>query len=155
MISQTAEYALRAIVHLATHNMGQRTSQQIADATRVPGPFLSKVLQNLSRARLVKAQRGVRGGFHLARKPSEITVLEVVNAVDPVQRIHSCPLALKEHEGTLCPLHRRLDDAAAKLEEAFGSTTIADIVGEALRNTRQGRRCAFPLGTPGKGGRAH
>ena len=128
LISQTAEYALRAIVHLAYHAGDPQTNRQIADATRVSAGYLSKVLQSLGRAELVVAQRGIGGGFVLSRSPEKITVLDVVNAVDPIQRIMLCPLGLKAHGKDLCALHRKLDDAMATIEEAFHSTTIADIL---------------------------
>ncbi|MFW6059824.1 MAG: RrF2 family transcriptional regulator [Phycisphaeraceae bacterium] len=128
MISQTVEYALRAVVFLAVDPDSPRTTEQIAERTRVPRGYLSKVLQQLGRAGLVQSQRGLHGGFTLVRGPAEISVLEVVNAVDPIQRIRRCPLGLESHGTQLCPLHRRLDDALAMVEEAFSSSTIADML---------------------------
>ena len=128
MISQTAEYALRAIVFLADHLGQPHTAAQIAKATQVPAGYLSKVMQSLSRAQLVHSQRGLNGGFTLNHNPSELTVLDVVSAVDPIRRIHECPLDLPNHVHALCPLHKRLDDAAAEVERAFGATTIAEVL---------------------------
>ncbi|CAN5725286.1 Rrf2 family transcriptional regulator [soil metagenome] len=130
MFSQTVEYALRAIVHLADRAPGSRTTDQIAEATRVPKAYLSKVLQGLSRAGLVRSQRGIGGGIMLARTPENMTILEVVNAVEPIQRIRECPLGLTSHGVRLCPLHRRMDDAMATVELAFRETTLAEILGE-------------------------
>jgi Rrf2 family protein len=141
VISQTAEYALRAVVHLAAGPSAPRTTRQIAAATRVPAPFLSKVMQGLGRAGLVRSQRGLRGGFKLARDPAELTILDVVNAVDPLRRIRGCPLDLPEHGLNLCPLHRRLDDAAALVEDAFRQTTVAELL---PAKTRRPRVCRFP-----------
>ncbi len=135
MISQTAEYALRAIVWLAAHGTEPQTTVQIAKATRVPAGYLSKVLQSLGRARLVSSQRGLYGGFTLARPAGEIHVLEVVNAVDPIQRIRTCPLGLKSHGKKLCALHQRLDDAIAHIENAFSESTIADLLAEPLTSS--------------------
>lgn len=130
MLSQTAEYALRAVVFLAGSRDFPVTTSELAGATRVPADYLSKVLQTLGRMGLVTAQRGKNGGFQLAREADEITILEVVNAVDPMQRIHSCPLGIKAHGTRLCPLHRRLDEAMVMIERAFGDTTIADVLNE-------------------------
>jgi Rrf2 family nitric oxide-sensitive transcriptional repressor len=132
VISQTAEYALRAIVYLADQADAPQTTQQIAEVTRVPAGYLAKVMQGLSRAGLVRAQRGLHGGFTLAMSAQELTVLDVVQAVDPVQRIKHCPLGIKGHE-SLCPLHRRLDNAAAMVEKALGSSTIAELLLEPKR----------------------
>ena len=128
MISQTSEYALRSIIWLAAHHAEPQTTTQIAASTRVPAGYLSKVLQALGRGGIVRSQRGRHGGFALTRPPEQIRVLEVVHAVDPIQRIETCPLDLKSHGKDLCSLHRRLDDAIASIEVAFADSTIADLV---------------------------
>lgn len=128
MISQTAEYALRAIADLAAHYGKPRTTQQIAEATKVPSGYLAKILKDLNRAGLVHSQRGVKGGFTLLPHPDELPVNRILEAVSPLQRIRECPLGLKEHaNGNLCPLHRLLDDAMAKVETAFKSVTIGEL----------------------------
>lgn len=132
MFSQTAEYALRAVVWLANHDDAPLTTSQIALATQVPPDYLSKVLLALGRSGLVRAQRGKNGGFTLMASADEITILDVINAVDPVQRIRRCPLGLKGHGTQLCPLHRRLDDALRQIEETFGSAKISEFSGEQL-----------------------
>ena len=130
MFSKTVEYALRAVAHLAYEAPRARTTEQISDATRVKPAYLSKVLQALSRAGVVKSQRGVGGGITLAKPAADLSILEVVNAVDPIQRIKTCPLGLKTHGVRLCPLHRRMDDALATVEAAFGGTTLAEVLSE-------------------------
>lgn len=120
LFSQTTEYALRAVVWLADHVGEPQTTQQIAKATKVPAKYLVKVLQPLGRAGLVHAQRGLGGGFTLARSPQDLTVLDIIDVVEPLERIETCPLGLKAHGVNLCPLHRKLDDAIAILREAFG-----------------------------------
>ena len=130
MISQTAEYALRAVVCLASQPDKSMVTPQIARATKVPAGYLSKVLQMLGRARIVRSQRGLYGGFVLAVAPDQLTVLEVINAADPLKRIERCPLELEQHGTRLCPLHKRLDRVVAEAEEAFGSFTIQDLISE-------------------------
>jgi len=144
MFSQTVEYALRAVVHLASEAPKAKTTEQIAEVTRVPRAYLSKVLQSLSRAGIVHAQRGLGGGMTLAKSAAELTILEVVNAVEPIQRIHTCPLGLEAHGTHLCPLHKRMDNALATVEEAFKGTTLAEVLAEPSRSVPL---CAFPCGT--------
>ncbi len=138
MISQTAEYALRAMVYLADQTE-PKTNEAISVVTRVPTGYLAKVMQSLSRAKLVNSQRGQRGGFTLASPANEITVLKVVNAVDPIRRFHECPLGL--HGINLCPLHRSLDDAAQAIERTFGDTTVADLINVPIHRRPL---CGFP-----------
>jgi len=142
MISQTVEYALRAVVHLAQHSPQACTTEEIASATRVPRAYLSKVLQALVRGGVVHSQRGIGGGMTLTKPPSELTILEVVSAVEPIRRIRSCPLGLAAHGVHLCPLHRRLDDALAMVEKAFQASTLAEILAEPSHSTPL---CEFPV----------
>ncbi len=130
MISQTVEYALRAVAHLAGESPASRTTKQIAAATQVPAAYLSKVLQGLAKAKIVRSQRGIGGGVTLAEDPKQLTILDVINAVDPIQRITKCPLDLSSHGTNLCPLHRRLDNAMAEVETAFAGTTLAELLNE-------------------------
>jgi Rrf2 family nitric oxide-sensitive transcriptional repressor len=130
MFSQRVEYALRAVVYLAREAPSARTTEEIARATRVPPAYLSKVLQSLSHGKVVRSQRGIGGGMALVKDPANLTILEVVNAVDALQRIRQCPLGLASHGVRLCPLHKRLDSALATVEEAFARTTLAEILDE-------------------------
>ncbi len=130
MISQTAEYALRAVVVLGSRSGRPMTTQEVARVSRVPVDYLSKVLQGLGKAGLVEARRGLRGGYVLCRSLDELTVLDVVQAVDPLKRIHACPLRLSAHASQLCSLHHRLDEAMAMLERYFKQTTIASLLND-------------------------
>lgn len=127
MISQTIEYALRAMNNLASLEGAATTSETIAKATRVPQAYLSKVMRDLVRADLVRSFRGPHGGFVLAREAGSITLLDIVNAVDPIRRISACPLTNPRH-AVLCPLHQCLDDCLAHMEERFRSTTLVSVV---------------------------
>ena len=130
MFSQTVEYALRAMVVLASRPHSRPglplTSHNIAVDSRVPPDYLIKVLQSLARSGLVTSQRGKNGGHLLTRSAAEINILEIVNAVDPICRIRTCPLDL--HGENLCPLHRKMDDALASTESAFRSTSLAELL---------------------------
>jgi Rrf2 family protein len=130
VISQTAEYALRAVVVLGSERAGPMTTRQIATRTRVPAGYLSKVLQALGRAGIVEAQRGLGGGFSLRKPLEELTVLDVINAVDPLKRIARCPLGLPEHGKSMCALHRRIDEGIALMESLFSETTIGRLLAE-------------------------
>jgi Rrf2 family protein len=141
MFSQTVEYALRAVVFLAGQSPEARNTEQISKATKVPQAYLSKVLQSLSKAGIVRSQRGLHGGFSLAISPDKLTILEVVQVVDPIRRIRTCPLDLKSHGTNLCPLHRRMDAALASVETAFRESTLAEVLAEPTSSVPL---CDFP-----------
>lgn len=137
MLPQTAEYALRAVIWLASHPDSAQTKDDMAQAAGVPPRYFYKVLQALGRAGLVQSQPGPGGGYRLARPANQITILDVVNVVAPMQRIHSCPLGIESHDPTLCPLHKELDKAFAHTETAFSRVTIGQLVSK--------RSCVTPL----------
>tara|TARA_R110002049_G_scaffold27321_2_gene94368 strand:- start:647525 stop:647953 length:429 start_codon:yes stop_codon:yes gene_type:complete len=129
MFSQTVEYALRAVVYLAQHHeQGAVGNRTIAEATQVPTSYLSKVLHDLAEAEILVSRRGVGGGFQLRRSPDDLSVLDVVNAVDPMQRITGCPLSLASHCEQLCPMHARLDAALETMEKTLSESSIRDVM---------------------------
>jgi Rrf2 family protein len=99
-------------------------------------------MQSLGRAGLVNSARGVGGGFTLARPATEISIYDIVQAVDPLQRIRTCPLGLANHGVRLCPLHKRLDDAMKQVEDAFKASNLAEVLAEP---TASKPLCSFPL----------
>lgn len=121
---------MRAVLALAATDGRSLTTQQIAETMRVPRSYLSKVLQSLVHSHLVESKRGLTGGFVLARRPDQISLLEILNAVNPLERIESCPLDLEGHGSELCPLHRRLDQAMAMVQTAFANTTLAEVLSD-------------------------
>ncbi|MCC6238728.1 MAG: Rrf2 family transcriptional regulator [Phycisphaerales bacterium] len=132
MISQAAEYSLRAMLLLAGGESLPMTTTQIATHTRVPSGYLAKILQGLVKAGLITSQRGVNGGFTLNKPAHQLTLMDVVRVTDSSHRIHVCPLGNPDHY-SLCPLHRRLDAAAAAAERELGDVTLADLVAEQKR----------------------
>ena len=134
MFSQTAEYALRAMVWLAEHQSDEPVGNvAIAEATQVPQTFLAKVMQSLVKADLVTSRRGVGGGFVLNRSADEISVLDVVNSVDPIQRFDDCPLKLAGHRRRRCSMHAQMNSAIAKVEKTLGASTIQTLVNDKSR----------------------
>jgi len=127
MLPKTAEYALRATVWLGRDPDQTASADQLAERTKVPRRYLHKVLQDLVREKLVRSQSGPGGGYALARAPEKITILDVVNAVAPLERIRNCPLGLTSHT-QLCPLHKELDGVYAATEAALSRVTIAQLL---------------------------
>lgn len=130
LLSDASEYALRAVVWLAQQPGHAFKLREIAEGTRATPGYLIKVLQSLAKAGVLTAQRGSSGGFTLIRDVKTLSILEVVNAVDPIQRIRTCPLGLASHGTCLCPMHQRIDDALAAIESSFGESTIGDLLAQ-------------------------
>lgn len=134
MLSQTCEYALRAMVWLAYTNDDLMPTSSLAERTGVPFNYLAKVLQSLAQADLIVGRRGVGGGYRLARPADDISMLDVINAISPVERITMCPLGLVGHGPNLCPLHRQLDLAAKALIDTFQGISLSNLLDERERS---------------------
>ncbi|QPJ61558.1 MAG: Rrf2 family transcriptional regulator [Candidatus Nitronauta litoralis] len=130
MISQTAEYALRAVVSLAQNSDKPMTTAEIAVATKVPEFYLSKVLHALAKKEVVYSKRGVNGGYHLSSPAEQTQLLTVINAVDPIKQIQKCPLKLGAHSKNLCALHKKINYSIKLMEDVYRSTTIQTILEE-------------------------
>jgi len=105
------------------------TVREMAEQAKLPAPYLSKIMKGLVRAGIVQSRRGLGGGFKLAREPKAITIWDVTQAIDPLERIRTCPLGISGHT-LLCPLHRRIDQAIGQIEEAFRASTLDEILQE-------------------------
>jgi Rrf2 family protein len=122
MFSQTVEYALRAMVQMAAEAPGASTTKQIAAKTKVPSAYLAKVLQSMRRAGLIHSRRGVGGGVVLAHSPEEISLLDVINAVEPLKRSKG------KGRTPASPLQQTLDDAVEQVRDTFQSASLADML---------------------------
>lgn len=90
-VTRQADYAVRAILHLAKLQSGERCStSSVAKEQHIPPSFLAKIVSQLSLAGLIHTARGARGGVTLARDPKDITLLEVVEAIDGPILLHDC-----------------------------------------------------------------
>ena len=127
MLSKTEEYALRIIACLSRETALAERADTLADQTKVPRRYLNKVLKGLVEAGLIASRPGPGGGYSLVKSPSAVSILDVVNAVDPVERIRHCPLGLTSHT-QLCPLHKELDKAYAATEASFASVTMEQLL---------------------------
>ena len=130
MLSTTSEYALRMMVLLTEQNGTPITCENLSGAGRIPQQYASKVLNLLRRQGLVRGQRGRYGGFVLGCDANETTLLDVLNVIDPLKRIESCPLGRSEHSHQLCPMHTQIDNAIAQLKSGLSQLTLRQLVDE-------------------------
>lgn len=126
-ITRQADYALRAMLYLAQLEPSQRAAtSQIADEQHIPPSFLAKIISQLSIAGLIHTSRGARGGVSLARTPEEITILEVVEAIDGPIALNECthsPSACTF--GETCPLRPLWCETQSELVTRLRNTTFA------------------------------
>lgn len=115
------------MVCLARPPLRPAAADALAERTKVPRSYLQRVMQDLAASGLVRSRPGPGGGYELARPAEEVSILDVVNAVSPIERIRNCPLGLKSHV-ELCPLHKELDAAYAATEAAFRSVTLLSLI---------------------------
>ena len=127
-LTRRSEYAIRACLRLATANRPV-TSHAIAVATDVPERFLARVLLDLVRAGLLDARLGRSGGYRLARPPRELTLLELVEAIEGPSRSTRCVLRQRTCDpGGTCVIHPIWASAQDSLIAVLAATTLADLV---------------------------
>jgi Rrf2 family transcriptional regulator, nitric oxide-sensitive transcriptional repressor len=128
MLSQTTEYALRAMACLALKPDELTPTPALARMAHVPPNYLAKVLQQLSGAGLITGRRGVGGGYKLSRSPDEISLLDIVNAIGEVKKIECCPCDTENSNNLLCPLHSRTAAAISAVVDIYSSTSLGDLL---------------------------
>jgi Rrf2 family transcriptional regulator, iron-sulfur cluster assembly transcription factor len=127
LLPQTAEYALRAVLHIAAHDRPVRVAEIAADLD-VPQNYLSKTLHQLVRAGVLASTRGPAGGFRLAMPPDRLTLQRVVSKFATAGG-RRCLLGHGPC-GTIpeCPVHTRWAPVAAQLRDFYEATTVADLL---------------------------
>lgn len=138
-LPQTAEYALRAMAELATLDDGETVrSEDLAERTNVPPPYMAKVLRRLVSAGLLDVQRGPGGGFRLARPPAQIRFAEVFEAVDAAPT-DGCAFGYDRCDSNNpCLLHGAWSPIKANIQSWAAETTLADVADSApLRRRRR------------------
>jgi Rrf2 family protein len=134
-ISRRTDYGVRVILDLAALPSEERAStQEIAQRQQIPSPFLAKIISQLSLSGLVTTYRGAGGGVRLSRSPSEINLLQVIEALDGPISLNRCliqPEACPRNGN--CPVHNVWSQAQAGITDLLGSTTFDQLQLEAQR----------------------
>ena len=130
-ITRQADYAVRAVLHLARNGESRTATSVIAAEQKIPPSFLAKIISQLSIAGLLHTSRGARGGVTLAREPKEITLLEVIEAIDGPIQLNECvgesgACAFDDS----CPLRPVWCEAQEELVGRLKGTNFADMVSQ-------------------------
>ncbi len=128
MLSQTGIYAIRAMGYIASEKDNKPLlSRIIAEETQIPANFLSKILNRLAQAGLIRSIRGRNGGFVMAKPPSEVSVREVVNLFMQLDDYKRCFLGLQKCDGS-CGLHHRWSNITEQFELMLDEITIDKVL---------------------------
>ena len=155
MLSQTAEYAVRAVVYL-----GQQaepvTIHDIAVATEVPAAYLAKVLRSLATKQIVRASRGIYGGYMLRVPPAELSLYDIVVAVDPLRHESDRFLPDSSPNQLFAPMFARCEEAKRQFGQVLKETRLSDVLAQAPRCTGEAiSRVSIdpsgPISAPGGG----
>jgi Rrf2 family protein len=128
-LSARADYALRAAIELAAARDGHVTADQLAQAQHIPGKFLETILTQLRRAGLVRSQRGPDGGFWLARPAAEISLADIIRAIDgQLLGVRGERPENVSYPGAAAPLQRVWIALRANERAVLETVTLSDIV---------------------------
>jgi Rrf2 family protein len=129
MLSKSGIHAVRALIVLAGLRKDEyRGAAAIAEQNDAPGNYLGKLLQQLARRGLVQSQKGLGGGFRLARQPGEISLYDIVEAIEDVSRWYECILGRPTcGEENPCPVHEQWGPVRDAYLKLLKETTVADL----------------------------
>ncbi|SHK21970.1 RrF2 family transcriptional regulator [Thermocrinis minervae] len=128
--SETVKYALLALSYLALNKDRLVKVEEVAEAQRIPKPFLSKIFHKLARERVLKSFRGPTGGFTLAVDPQNITILDVIRFLDEEYKLDYCALRpgrCEEWETFPCAVHDKWTHLRNEIMKYLSTTTIAEL----------------------------
>lgn len=123
-LNQATDYAFRAVLYLSRQPRGQVVEARlIAEEEKIPMRFLLKIFRLLTRAGIVESYRGINGGYSLARAPQEITMRDVIEAIEGPIQINRCLISPEECNkkfSSKCPIHHALFSVQQVLAGEFG-----------------------------------
>ena len=132
-VSAKADYAIRAAVELAAAGEGPVKGDRIAQAQDIPSNFLENILGDLRNAGLVASRRGADGGYWLARPAEEISLADIIRAVDgPLANVRGVRSEQVTYEGSAAPLRDVWVAVRASLRKVLERVTLADLAGGEL-----------------------
>jgi Rrf2 family iron-sulfur cluster assembly transcriptional regulator len=129
-LTRGSDYGLRGMLYMARQPLGQICLvSQVAAAENLPESYLAKIFQDLARSRLLISHRGAKGGFSLVNEPKDITLLDIIEAVEGPVAIAPC-LDVREgcERADFCEIHPALDSAQSHMVSVLKDTTLADII---------------------------
>lgn len=145
-INRATDYAVRIAIHLAAVPLSIKVpGSALAQAIGAPESFVSKVLQQMAQAGLVTSHRGMRGGFHLARPATQISLLEIVEAIEGPTQLNLCvPQGPNCDRKAWCGAHRVWAEAEAALVKVLRKASVGELARESRSNLARLHRGSIP-----------
>ena len=131
MLSNTCKYAIRAVLYLAINDKENEKIgiKKISEDLKMPSPFLGKILQVLSKHKILNSTKGPHGGFSLGKNADDISLLDIVQIIDGLDFFEACIIGVKVCENDaskkeICPFHDKLDPIRDELHKQFKNLSI-------------------------------
>ncbi len=131
MFSKACEYGIRALTVIAEagHESRKIGIKEVCKQAKTPESFTAKILQNLVKKKIISSQKGPAGGFYISRNLDEITLYDIVEAIDGNDVFVKCGLGLSECNAKKpCPLHNKFEVVRSQLHQMCNNNTLADLV---------------------------
>jgi len=129
LLTRNTDYGIRAICYMSKHNADMVSAAELAKALEVPGPFLRKILQVLNKEGVVRSRKGLAGGFRLAAKPQDISLIDLIEAFQGKLKINECLFKKSLCPNTrMCTLKNRIDGIEKYVMSELRSISIQDLL---------------------------
>ena len=131
MISNSSKYALIGVLYLAVNSSEEQKilAKNLSKNTGVPQAYLSKLMQELTRHKIVSSTRGPNGGFYLTDENRKVHLIDIINVIDGDYRLNTCILSLHKCDAEHpCPLHDLMGDTKSKFVQQLEDTKVEDLV---------------------------
>ncbi len=129
LVTRETDYAVRTVLYLARDSSRMASVTEVARAMHIPKSFLAKILQRLVRSHILASMRGVKGGFALARKPTEISLLDVLESIQGPAGINVCAIDSRRCRfSSTCSVHPVWVEIRKEVERRLKKQTIAKLL---------------------------
>ncbi len=138
MLSNTCKYAVRAVIYISVFASDKKKVgiREISSELDIPSPFLGKILQTLSKHKILNSTKGPNGGFILAKPAEEIPLMDIVEIIDGTDIFTTCLIRTSEcSDENPCGLHQNITAVRQQLKNTFLNQTINDLSSEFKRNS--------------------
>lgn len=130
MLSNSSKYALKAVLYLALHTdeNNKMMVKDISERINVPKAYIAKLLQELSKRKIISSTKGPKGGFYLNPSNRNETIIQIIEVIDGKKKMESCLLGLEDcDEQKPCPIHRLISPSRSKMIALLETKTINDM----------------------------